>query len=243
MGALLRPVLANIIMTECEKVIVHNLVKEGTIKFLLKRQDIDKVLQASNGFDKNLKFTVDKFENETPHFLDLEICPNGLKVFRKNTHTGQYINMDSFTLSKWKTAWIRSLADRAKKICSKENFPKELQLIKKFAPWNGYPKNIVNAIVKRVLSKETLTNDVISNEVKDKIPTVFINIDYSGEKGEYLLKKCFKKLGRSTNQKVNFVCRFCLFVSVTKMSFFSNMKDKLNLLSMCNVQCQLQSVV
>ena len=68
--------------------------------------------------------------------------------------------MDSFTLWKWKMAWIRSLVDRAKKICSKENFPKELKSIKKFASWNGYPKNIVNAIIKRVLSKETLTNDV-----------------------------------------------------------------------------------
>ena len=90
--ASLRPVLANIIMTECEKVIGDNLVKEGRIKFyvryvddtslLVKRQDIDKALQAFNGLDKNLKFTVDKFENETPHFFDLEICPNGLTVFR-----------------------------------------------------------------------------------------------------------------------------------------------------------------
>ena len=64
-----------------------------------------------------------------------------------------------------------------------------MQLIKKFASWNGYPKNIVNTIIKRVLSKETLTNDDISNEQNDKIPTVFINIDYPGEKGEHLLKE------------------------------------------------------
>ena len=60
---------------------------------------------------------------------------------------------------------------------------------KKFASWKGYPKNIVNTIIKRVLSKETLTNDDISNEQNDKIPTVFINIDYPGEKGEHLLKE------------------------------------------------------
>ena len=36
---------------------------------------------------------------------------------------------------------------------------------------------------------------------KDKIPTVFIDINYSGEKGEHLLKNCFKKLGGSANQK------------------------------------------
>ena len=51
-------------MTECEKVIIDNLVKDGTIKFyvryvddtlfLVTHQDIDKVLKAFNGFDKNL---------------------------------------------------------------------------------------------------------------------------------------------------------------------------------------------
>ena len=110
MGASLGSVLVNIIMTECEKVIVDHLVKEGTIKLyvhfvddtllLVKCQDIDKVLKYFNGVDKNLKFTVDKFENETLHFLDLEICPNCLTVFWKNTRTRQYIDMDSFTV--WK---------------------------------------------------------------------------------------------------------------------------------------------
>ena len=74
------------------------------------------------------------------------------------------------------TSWIRSLADQAKKICSKEKPPKELQPIKKLASWNGYSKSIVNAIIKGVLSKETLTNGIVSNEEKDEIPMVFINI-------------------------------------------------------------------
>ena len=56
-------------------------MKEGIIKFyvpyaddtllLVKLQDINKVLKAFNGFDKNPKFTVDKFENEEPHIFDL----------------------------------------------------------------------------------------------------------------------------------------------------------------------------
>ena len=50
-------------------------------------------------------------------------------------------------------------------------------------------QNITNDIIKRVIPKERLTNDIISNKEKDKIPTVFINIDYYGEKGEHLLKK------------------------------------------------------
>ena len=36
MGASLGPALENIIMTECEKVIVDNLVKERTIKFYVR---------------------------------------------------------------------------------------------------------------------------------------------------------------------------------------------------------------
>ena len=76
----------------------------------------------------------------------------------------------------------------AKKVCSEENLPKELQLIKKFAYWNGYPKSSVNAIIKRVPSKETSTNDVIRNDEKDKTPTTFINIAYPGEKGAFIEK-------------------------------------------------------
>ena len=83
---------------------------------------------------------------------------------RMHPHWTQYINMDSFNLWKWKRAWIQSFADRAKKIYSKENLPKELQSTKKFALWNGYPKDIVNAIMKRVLSKETKIREMTSLE-------------------------------------------------------------------------------
>ena len=68
---------------------------------------------------------------------------------------------------------------------------------------------------------------VVMKKKKKKNSTVFINIGYLEEKGEHLLKKCFEKLGRSSSIKVNFVCRY----SVTKVSFFTNMIDKLNILS------------
>ena len=106
--------------------------------------------------------------------------------------------------------------------------------MKKFASWNDYPKNVVNPIIKRVLSKGSLTNYIINNKENDKIPMVLINIDYPGENGEHLLIKCFKNLRRSTNQKVNFFCCYC----VTKISFFTNMIDKSNKVSKSNVVYQ-----
>ena len=80
MGGSLGPVLANIIMTQCEKVIADKLIKDDIIKFYLryvcdtllvmKRADISYVRNKFNSFDDNLKFTIDTFENCAPHFLD-----------------------------------------------------------------------------------------------------------------------------------------------------------------------------
>ena len=119
MGSCLAPVLANIILTEFEKQIVEDQIKAGTIKFyrryvddtlvLIKPCDILSVLKKFNSFDKNLNFTVDKFENGKVHFLDLEISESGIDAFRKTTHTGQYTNFHSFEPWSRKTAWIKSL--------------------------------------------------------------------------------------------------------------------------------------
>ena len=40
--------------------------------------DKSKFNSKFNSFNKNLKFTVGTFENCVPHFLDIEIYPNGL---------------------------------------------------------------------------------------------------------------------------------------------------------------------
>ena len=97
-------------MTECEKVIVNQLIENNVVKsciryiddtlLVLRKRYIDIALNEFNSFNENLKFTVDTFENCVPHFLDIEICPNGLRIYHKNTQTGQYTNIESFTL--WK---------------------------------------------------------------------------------------------------------------------------------------------
>ena len=70
MGCLAR-VLANVILTEFEKAIVNYVIKTGIITFyrryvddvLIKPKDIPFVLDKFKSFEKNLKFTVDNFEN------------------------------------------------------------------------------------------------------------------------------------------------------------------------------------
>ena len=94
------------------KIIIGKLIEDDIIKFyvryvgdillVIKETDISRVLNRFNSFDNNLKFIIDTFENCVPHFLDIEICPNGLGIYQKHTQTGQYVHFDSFTLRKWK---------------------------------------------------------------------------------------------------------------------------------------------
>ena len=86
MGSSLGPVLANIIMTELEKIVVSDLISSGLIKFyiryvddtllLAKEDDIDNIVQQFNVFDDTLKLTTDKLADSNVHFLDIKIDRN-----------------------------------------------------------------------------------------------------------------------------------------------------------------------
>ena len=102
MGSYLAPVLANIILTEFEKVVVMPLMKNGILNLycryvddllvLFKDDQTDKILKAFNSFRNNLRFSVDKFENEDVHFLDLKIINNGeINIYVKDTNSRVYI--------------------------------------------------------------------------------------------------------------------------------------------------------
>ena len=93
MGSSLGPVLANIILTEFENVIVKPLIETSGINFetfvLIKKDKIQLVLNSFNSFDKKLRFSVDTFDNDNIHFLDIKILNNGeTDTYMKDTNTG-----------------------------------------------------------------------------------------------------------------------------------------------------------
>ena len=49
---------------------------------------------------------MDCFENEVAHVLDMKISPLELNVYRKNTHTDQYVNFESYIPWYYKIIWI-----------------------------------------------------------------------------------------------------------------------------------------
>ena len=105
MGSPLGPVWANIIMTELEQKVIKTFVDDGTIIFygryvddsllVIKPKDIGRIHHTLNKFHKNLRFTVDKFDNVVPHFLDLELRDDGIPLYTKSTNTGLYVNYNS----------------------------------------------------------------------------------------------------------------------------------------------------
>ena len=154
MGSSLGPVLANIIMTELEKKILPSLLDSGSIKsyiryvddtlVLIRESEIQNVLDRFNSFDRNLKFTVDTFEDGNVHFLDISVLPNGnTDVYSKPTNTGLYSHYESYIPWRYKISWARSLFYRAKRICSNNRlFKAQQERINKILSWNGFPSYV-----------------------------------------------------------------------------------------------------
>ena len=94
MGLPLCSILTNIIMAELERCIVEPLKTSDKIKFyvryvdntqlLAKEDDIKFIFDKFCSFHKNLKFTIDCFDDNNIHFLNKTV------LYYKPTHTGQY---------------------------------------------------------------------------------------------------------------------------------------------------------
>ena len=234
MGAALGPVLANIIMTEMEKIIVDKMIESGKIKFyiryvddtllLVKPEDVNEILQQFNNYHRNLEFTVDRFDDCIPHFLDLELHLDGLSIYRKDTHTAQFVHHDSFTRWNHKVAWIRSLASRAKRLCSPTKLKDEIKNITRFASYNGFPRWTVKKILRENMNRQQRReND------RDESEKIYMFLPYCGKEAESVVFRCKKRLSKLFKKDLH--VEFRIHFQTTKLSFFSSNKDKTPFLS------------
>ena len=84
---------------------------------VIKPEDLNRVHNTLSNFDRNLKFTLDTFNDVNPHSLDIEIHLDGLEIYCKPTNTGQYTHYTIFSTWRYKTAWITNIIHRATVIC------------------------------------------------------------------------------------------------------------------------------
>ena len=148
---------------------------------LISSHPIDETLKELNNIHSKINFTAEEETTNTLPFLDclLTRAVDGnikTSVYKKATHTGQYINYYSNQPKSVKTSVIKTLTKRAKLLCSeKEDLEKELQYINRTMQLNDYPKQLVKKTIKnsmrhRAGNKADKVNSEIENNIKLYLP-------------------------------------------------------------------------
>ena len=94
------------------------------------------------------------------------------------------------------------------------------KLIKDLIAWNGFPKRIGDAIINNKLKGLNVNN--IKNTTNNGLETIWIKIPYRGNKGDQLLKSLKTKLKHHPAKEI----KFRIIQSTQKLSFYTNIKDK-----------------
>ena len=134
--------------------------------------DIEEFTNHINSQDENIKFTSELEQNEQPAFLDtlLHKQDDGTlttSVFRKATHSDQYLNFKSNHQTEYKRSVARTLYHPAEKLASEERDKnRELKHIKEALEANGYTKWIMKIPEK---SKRKVTDTSHSGKTNRKI--------------------------------------------------------------------------
>ena len=162
MGSPLSPVIANFFMEDFEKrakeLVPHKpmcwfrYVDDTFVIWPHGKQKLGEFLNHLNGIHKNIQFTMEIEEAGHLQFLDIDIYrkPDGSlghKVYRKPTHTNQYLHRNSHHHPANKKSVLSSLIHRAKALCDQDSLTQELVFLITVFKGNGYsPQQIRRAM-------------------------------------------------------------------------------------------------
>ena len=134
-------------------------------------------LQHINSVDPAIRFTVeDNKEDGSIPFLDTIVKPEAdgslsITVYRKPTHTDQYLQWDSHHHLSAKFSVIQTLSHRASTVCSNpELLQKEKQHLRKALTKCNYPKWALDKVEKRLNRSTRQVNDGGNNSAH--LPTM-----------------------------------------------------------------------
>ena len=207
MGLSLEPVLANIILTEFEHVIISDIISSSTIQFykryvddtivLIKPSDIPMVLAKFNEFLTNLKFTVDTFPDGVIHFWILKSQLIALTFIARTCTPTNIPTSPVLNLFSHKTAWIKLLFNCVSKIYStKKLFDNQIDTLKSFMSWNGYPIGIRNFLINKLKLKYKSSPSTTIVALDVDLPRAWVRLRHLGKHSESLVKSCVSKIRR-----------------------------------------------
>ena len=144
--------------------------------------------------DENIKFTADSTRADwSLPFLDTLVTPQSdgslqTKLYRKPTHTNQYLQWDSHYAMSNKYSVISSLLHTAKDICSnKDSLEEEQMQIKEALSTCKYPAWAINRMK---VKTSTPRNNINSNQDNKPICKSYITVPYNEGLGENFKNIC-----------------------------------------------------
>ena len=157
---------------------------------------VDELFAHINSIDHHIQFTIEPEKDGQLPFLDLciNIMDDGdtkLTIYRKPTHTDQYLQFSSHHPLEHKRSVVRTLMHRAKNcITTVEDQKEEIKHVRKVLAANGYKKWALE-LPKQNQEKKTDCNQ------KTSVRTPTIGIPYVKGMSEHL-SRVFKSYGIST---------------------------------------------
>ena len=166
---------------------------------ILKCMHLENLFHHINNPHLNIKFTMEEESNGELAFLDTLLKRNNgeisVLVYRKPTHTDQYLHYSSHHQTSCKESAVSSLFNRAYSIITnKDDLNKESARIRKVLKENGYQESIISKIFKRITNNRSLPQSQQLTEatgIQEEDIRMSINLPYvegSGEKLRCILR-------------------------------------------------------
>ena len=128
---------------------------------IFKRTHLENVFHHIKNLRQTIKFTMEEESNAELAFLDTLLKRNNRDIFvllfRKPTHTDQYLHYSSHHQTSSRESVVSSLLNKAYSIISnKDDLHKENARIKQVLRENGYQERIINKIFRRINNNHSL---------------------------------------------------------------------------------------
>jgi hypothetical protein len=178
MGSPLSPIVANLFMENFEKRALDSFplkplrwkryVDDTNVLWPHGKEELQNFLQHLNNISEEIKFTMELEENDNIPFLDVLIKRKsngdlGHAVYRKKTHTENYLHANSHHHPNQKLGVLKTLATRAIRISDEANLEKEIDHITKTFKNIGYKhkdiKNTINRALEKTRNKPTIPKE------------------------------------------------------------------------------------
>ncbi|PNF31038.1 hypothetical protein B7P43_G17855, partial [Cryptotermes secundus] len=217
MGNSLSPIVSNIFMEHFEKLALDSApykpslwlpyVDDTFVVWPHGPERLQTFFDHLNSLRPSICFTMETESNNAISFLDVLVIREktalATQVYRKHTHTGQYLNFNSNHPPHVKRGLIKSLHDRASTICQdRRDLVREINNLRHDLPLNGYPKGFIDSVIN---SKGS------SRPKKEESPLCSVYIPYV--KG---VSEKFKRIGNRYNIRTIFRTKHTLRNSLMK---------------------------